>query len=253
MRILKPSLLLASAVLVTSGAQAGVIKIDETAFNPGSGKITFSEFSMGTENPTYNPSDYGGDSNSPVVNFDGYFEGQSLGNAGDCPAGAALSGCVVGSPTGPLALDAASPDTYIANDGAHPDTPVLSGSPRFNGPISVLFDKDLAGVGLAGGHFNAVGGTAITAFDRSGDILGQVTNEEIGIEFLGLVTENNVNSIAGLQFSLVGSEPAGFTIDDMRFGFGDQITPPTPVPEPGAFLLFGLGLMGLGLRRKMKA
>jgi hypothetical protein len=258
MNTLKRSLLsigTATAVLTAGAANSAIIKIDETAFNAGSGLITFSEFALGTVNPTYNPGDYGGAAGSPVVTFDGFFQGQSLGSGADCPAGAALSGCVVGSPTGSLALDTESPQTSIVSDSANPTTPVLSGSPTFNGPISILFDSDQAAVGLDGGFFDAIGGTAITAFDRAGNIIGSVENEELGIEFLGLVTQGNVNTIAGLQFSLVGAEPAGFGIDNLRFGFGDQITPPpeVDVAEPGTLGLLGLGLAGLGLFRRKRA
>ena len=41
-------------------------------------------------------------------------------------------------------------------------------------------------MGLSGGFFNAVGGTAITAYSRAGADLGTVTNTQLGIEFLGL-------------------------------------------------------------------
>lgn len=236
-------LLAAGLLVATANANAGVTRITEAAFTPDAGLITFSEFALNTVNPTYNPGDYGGAAGAPVVNFGGFFTGQSLGG-GAC--GGAPSGCVIGSPTGPLSLDGASPNTFITNDGANPTSPVLSGSPLFNGPVSILFDVDIAGVGLDGGYFDAIGGTAITAFDRAGNVLGQVLNEGLGIEFLGLVTDDGTDQIAGLQFSLVGSEPAGFAIDNLRFGRQGQVS---PVPAPGVLALLGLGLLGLVRRR----
>lgn len=245
------SLIAAALTVATLTAEAGVIRIDAGSFTPEAGLITFSEFALGTQNPTYNPGDYGADPDAPVVTFGGFFSGQSLGGVADCPIGAALSGCVIGTPSAGLSLDVLAPKTFVTNDGANPTSPVLSGAPLFNGPVSILFSKDVAGVGLDGGYFNAIGGTAITAFDRAGNIIGQVLNEALGIEFLGLVTDDNTNLIAGLQFSLVGAEPAGFAIDNLRFGFADQIV--VSVPEPGTLALLGLGLVALPLARRRKA
>jgi hypothetical protein len=240
-----------AAALAAVSAQAQVIRIGAGAFTPQAGMITFSEKAFGTVNPIYAPADYGGGVSAPTVSFGGYFTGQAMGNAGSCPAGAALSGCVVGTPNAGLSLDGASPTTRIVSDGANPTSPVLSGSPTFNGPISILFDNDIAGVGLDGGYFNAIGGTSIKAFDRNGNVIGSVANEGLGIEFLGLVTSDNTNKIAGLQFSLVGAEPAGFAIDNLRFGVAGQvIVPGIPEPETYAMMLLGLGIVGLVARRR---
>jgi len=241
------------ALALTASAHAGIVKVDVSAFTPQAGLITFSEKPLSTPNPVYNPADYGGGAAAPVVRFGGFFAGQALGTVGTCPAGAAVTGCVVGSPTGPLALAANSPNTFIVGDGSNPTSPVLSGSPTFNGPIGILFSVDLAGVGLDGGFFNAIGGTAITAFDRNGNLLGRVSNERIGIEFLGLVTDDGAATIAGLLFSLVGSEPAGFAIDNVRFGTAGQVTIPGAVPEPASLALVGAALLGMaaaGRRRR---
>lgn len=239
------------ACLLASSASADVVRIHQDAFEAGSGLITFSEFAGGTVNPSYAPGSYGGTASSPTVTFGGYFLGQSLSITPgyDCP-GSAPTGCVVGSPLGPLSLDAASPYTYIAGDTSNPTSPVLSGSPTFNGSIAILFSSDQAGVGLEGGYFDAPGSTSITAFARDGSLLGSVTNHGTGIEFLGLVTEDGEAQIAGLLFSLAGDEPHGFAIDNLRFGVADQIT--SPVPEPATWAMLGVGLAMVGAARRRK-
>jgi hypothetical protein len=241
----------ALACLMASSASADIVRIDADAFEAGSGLITFSEYAGGTVNPVYAPAAYGGTDTSPTVSFGGYFLGQGLStNPGiDCP-GSASTGCVVGTPAATLGLDAAAPVTHIAGDSSNPTSPVLSGSPTFNGSIAILFSSDQAGVGLEGGYFDAPGSTSITAFARDGSLLGSVTNNGTGIEFLGLVTENGKAQIAGLLFSLVGDEPAGFAIDNLRFGVAGQVT--SPIPEPATWGMLGLGLAVIGMARRRK-
>lgn len=200
-----------------------VIRIERSAFLPDAGLITFSEKGMGHKNPLYRPSDYGAKSSSPAVAFGGFFEGQMIGRSHQCPAGAVVTGCVIGNPRSPLRLAGSSPQTFIAEDSSNPRSPSLSGSPRWNGPVTVLFDKDIAGVGLAGGFFNSERSTAIQAYDRNGKLIGGVKNIGLGMEYMALVTEDGRNRIAGLQFSLVGAEAAGFGVDDLSFAFASQI------------------------------
>lgn len=241
---------------VPKNGGGGIIRVGAANFGAGSGQITFTEFAVGTTNPTYAPANYGGAPTGPTLSFGGFFAGQALGTAGTCPAGAALTGCVVGTATNPLALAPASPSTSIVTDNANPTSPVLSGSPTFNGPIAILFDRNLAAVGLDGGFFNAVGGTAITAFRRDGSVIGSVSNTALGIEFLGLATADGSESIAGLLFSLVGAEPAGFAIDNVRFAAAGQVVGvrgPEPVPANNVAgliaLLLALGLAGVAFLR----
>lgn len=249
--------LLASALFAASiTANAAVVRVSQANFVAGAGLITFSEFPVNTMNPTYAPATYGGGASAPNVTFDGWFTGQrlSLTPAVDCP-GAAATACIVGSPTGPLSLDPASPNTFITQDGANPTSPVLSGTPIFNGGIAVLFDRDLVGVGFDGGFFDAVGSTGITAFARDGSLLGTITNRTTGIEFLGIADSGGAAVIAGVFLDLTGSEPAGFAIDNLRFGMSGQVVidPVNPVPEPGTMGLVGIAIAGLGLTRRRRS
>ncbi|MBO9575586.1 MAG: PEPxxWA-CTERM sorting domain-containing protein [Sphingobium sp.] len=242
-----------AALAIAIPASAQITRVSEGDFAAAAGLITFSEFAVNTVNPVYTPADYGGGPGAPTVHFDGWFLGQSLSaNPGvDCP-GAAASACVVGNPVGPLQLDPASIDTFITTDGSFPSSPTLTGAPRFNGPIAILFDRDLAGVGFEGGYFNAIGSTGITAFDVNGNLLGTVVNTSIGIEFLGLVTTDGTEKIRGVFLDLVGAEPAGFNIDNLRFGTAGQVTVPG-VPEPAswAMMISGLAIVGSAMRRRV--
>jgi hypothetical protein len=216
-----------------------VERIEESQFQAGAGRITFSEVPYNTTNPVYPPDRYGAPATAPTVSFAGHFLGRRLGRPDECPPGAALSGCLVGTPRGPLALDPASPRSFTVDDR---NERVLSGSPTFNGPVAILFSRDVAAVGLVGGHFDAIGGTAITVYGRDGTVLGRTANTRIGREFLGLATSDLSERIAGLEFHLVGREPAGFGVDNIRFGDSRQVRipgvqPPAPTPPPRPIML----------------
>lgn len=240
------------SLAIQATANAAIMIVSEPEFNSNalSGVITFSEFPLATINPIYTPEVYGGGSGTPTVSFGGVFNGQTVGTP-PIPPGATPSGVVNGTPIGPLSLDPNSPATFIASDSGNPTSPVLSGSPLFNGPISILFDMDVAGIeiGLNAGFFDSIGGTQVTAFARNGAILGSLQNLQTGIEFFGLMTDNQANEIAGLQFSFVGPEPSGFAIDNLRFARTKS------VPEPGTTLgVLAFGAFGAGslLKRKQQ-
>lgn len=236
MSLFMRSLILSAAaalLMVASGAASEIVRLEERAFRGTAGRVTFSEFRVGARAPRYAPSAFGGGPMAPHVSSGGWFVGQRLSASPrrDCP-GAAASACVVGAPSAPLRLDDGAPKPLIATDGAFPTSPTLSGTPKYNGPIALIFDKDQVGVGFDGGYFNARRSTGITAFARDGRPLGTVANRATGIEFLGLVTADGKPRIAGVMLDLVGAEPQGFNIDNLRFGQAEDIElPPEVVVE----------------------
>lgn len=190
-----------------------LIRLNETSFTAGATKITFDE--LGTTNPTYTRTV--GGIGEVTVTSGGWFKGQQGGSLSDNESTVTL---IDHTPTAGvrLTLDPNAPGTYIESDGATPTSPALSGSPRFNGPISVKFSKPVSAVGLTGGYFDAVGSTFIEAYDSFGNVLGRVDNLQIGTEFFGLAMNDGQKKIAGISFYINSNEPAGFVIDNLTFG-----------------------------------
>ncbi|MEZ4526597.1 MAG: PEP-CTERM sorting domain-containing protein [Desulfobacterales bacterium] len=241
------TLVIAVFAFGTSNSSATLIDLGPSSFNPLASVITFDEFADGTVNPSIDFYDLEG-LGDITVSFGGHFIGQQA--VGSYPV------TLTGTPDGALALDPNAPETFVTDDGATGATsPILSGSPRFNGPISILFSQPVAAVGLKGGYFNATGGTSIEAYAEDGTVLGSITNTVTGFEFYGLADDSGENVIKGLSFYITGDEPAGFEIDDLTFGAAEVLVDPPgtePVPEPATILLLGSGLLGVGVRSRKK-
>lgn len=237
-------LVLTVLVFLTGMANASLVNLGPGSITPVASTITFDEVPLGTTNPVYNFTSIP-DLGNVTVSFGGAFVGQTVCN----PCFPVTLTQPI--PTGPLTLDPTSPDVFTTNDVSATTSPTLSGSPQFNGPISVLFSTPVAGVALTGGFFDAVGSTSIQAFDVNGNSLGLITNSITGFEFYGLADSSGQNVIAGISFYVTGNEPAGFEIDNLTFGAARAFN---VVPEPGTMFLlpsaiFALGLLRRGFRR----
>lgn len=234
----------AVGALFTMNASALLVDLGPGSFTPLAPVITFdtTEFALGTVNPSITLA--AGTLGNVTVSTAGSFVGQTV--VAIHPGVNSISG----TPTGPLTLNT-SVTVSTVNDGAPgADSPVLSGSPIFNGPISVLFSTPVAAVGLKGGFFDAVGSTEIEAFDINGNSLGHIFNSVTGFEFYGLADSTGVADIAGLSFYVNGTEPAGFEIDNLTFGAAEQVIIPG-TPDFGSTVgLLGLALSGLALIRR---
>lgn len=229
------------ATIHASAAHAQLIRIGSGSFTPLTPTITFSEYELGTTNPVYTFTGLAGIGDL-TVSFAGAFQGQTV-------TGTSVR-TLTGTPTGPLTLNN-SVLVSIEEDDANPTTPVLSGTPVYNGPIVVRFSAPVAFVALDGGFFNAIGGTSITGYDALGNVLGSFSNTIEGIETYGFADASGNNTISGLAFYITGDEPAGFAIDNVRFGSRANLV---TVPEPLSFslLLAGLGGVLVVRRRELR-
>ncbi len=234
-----------AALCAAASANAALVDLGPGSFTPLASKITFDEVAMGTVNPVYNFTGLT-DLGDITVSFAGAFLGQTVSGSG--------VKTLTGAPSGPLTLDTSVTVSTVSDGAPGATSPTLSGVPMFNGPISVLFSKPVAAVGLKGGYFNAIGGTSIQAFKADGSILGSITNKTLGFEFYGLAESTGQNLISGISFYITGNEPAGFEIDDLTFGSKAAVNIPA-VPEPSsvALVLAGAGIVVTRLRKKKQA
>ena len=250
----KPShalLTVAVSGLFSSLAHAALIPVDEGAFTPAAAIVTFDEVAPMTGNPIFEPAsavDF-----LPRVTTGGWFTGQSVA------AGCTGPGCLTGNPTGSLTLDQNANPVVVLAPGDPADA-VLTGTPVFQGPISLLFDSNISAIGLSADFFNAPGTNLLTVFDRAGNTLASVANDRAGSQFFGFADEDGLNSIAGFQFTYEAGSNDGFAIDDLRYGPADTVTlpgttpPVTAVAEPGQnILMLLLGIVGIMLGYRFRS
>lgn len=189
-----------------------LIDLGPDSFTPLAPVITFDEFPLGTQNPSQTFNAIPGLGNV-TVRFAGTFEGQQA-------VGGSLN---PHQPTGPLSLNLNGPAAFTAQDGSSDTSPVLSGTPRFDGPISVEFSVPVAAVGLKAGYFDRLQSTTIEAYAADGRSLGVIKNSRLGFEFYGLADSDGGNVIKGISIYITGNESAGFEIDNLTFGASGMV------------------------------
>ena len=224
-------------LIIVSSADASVIGVSTDVFQPSRNEINFTGLSLGTVDPIYSPP--ADQPDAPTVSFGSYFTGQSIGAAASC----GVDYCLDGSPSPGLSLigTALNALTFVSGDANVPGTRLLSGYPQFLGPISILFSQDQAGVGVSVGDALAAGTERLTAFDRNGDILASIVNDDTGYSFLTLASDDAVAAIAGVQITRTAAAQGGFAINTVLFGGSSQVKA-TAVPAPDNLSLFALAL-----------
>lgn len=132
----------------------------------------------------------------------------------------------------------ASQAAQIATDGSNPTSPVLSGTPKFQGPIvAELVDPSdpttkLAATSLSfqAGYFDQVASTVVEFRDINDAVLSTVSNQSTGI-----VTFTAPAGTHSFRIADAGGDANGFAIDNLQFtaqsGGALRISTPTKDAE----------------------
>ena len=188
-----------NALIVTALLTAGAVG---SAFAGGTGSLI---------NPdTYDPNSVG------------------FGNAAAPPVTITFSefadGSTITSEYVPKGIDFSSQPVFIADDIDNPTSPVLSGQPKFTGPITGCFIHPTTlqpGIrrqfSLDVGYFNNLDSTQISWSDLDGNLLGSTTNTVLGIQHFTIKVPLGTRGIHCWTVSTVGEEVAGFAIDNVSF------------------------------------
>ncbi len=137
-----------------------------------------------------------------------------------------------------------------AEDTANPTSPVLSGYPRFEGPIEGYFvnpatgePQTIASFTLDVGYINNRDSVVVEAFDSAGNVVQSVLADSYGVDTLTLTYQG----MASFSVHEVAEEPAGFAIDNLSIDPTADPTPVTSVASMGDSYSSGEGLLpGMG-------
>ena len=115
--------------------------------------------------------------------------------------------------------------TFTSPDGANPTSPVLSGTPRFVGPITGTFVRPsthapgtIDGFSLDVGYIDDPGSVHVVVRDADGDQIDELIADSTGIVPL----TSTAPGAASFVVETVAGESAGFAIDNLSFD------PPVP-------------------------
>jgi hypothetical protein len=135
---------------------------------------------------------------------------------------------------------------FTATDTAQPGTPALSGTPRFQGPISARFTvpgtttpATVDGFSVDVGYIDNRDSVAIDYFDAAGQRLGSRSAQAYGINHITIA----VRGVASFSVHTVSFEAAGFTIDNLALQRGAAGIRPTRMAMLGDSYSSGEGLI----------
>jgi hypothetical protein len=159
---------------------------------------------------------------STTLTFDDFGEGTPITDQYE-PQGIIFSGASSDEPP------------FIDWDSASATNPVLSGTPRFHGPIKGEFvdlgtstPTTVNGLAVDIGYIDDPGSVQLTVFTTTGP--ETLTANEYGFNHL----ESTATNISGFAVEEVGFDSEGFEMDNLSFNPGSPpvVAPPSPPPAP---------------------
>lgn len=137
-------------------------------------------------------------------------------------------------------------DVFTSIDNANPTAPVLSGSPRFFGPISGRFvvpgtttPTTVNGFSLDVGYINNRNSVEIRYFDAGGNQVGATRAQQYGINEIDVA----YRGVASFTVTAISTEIAGFAIDNLIVRSGAAGTKPKRMAELGDSYSSGEGIV----------
>lgn len=209
-----------SGVLAAGATAAAPVRVNDAQFVAQPGRITFAEATVGTVNPAYTATQYGGVTGfgAPSVAFGGWFVGQS-----SCGQGCVVDPTAGSNPTAitmQLAANATAvqriDDLIPPQAGFTPEQPVLmSVNAGGTGPVAMLFtDLSVFGVSFSMGDVGDIGVVQVTAYNRAGNRIGNWLNTNTRQNFFSILSDTA--EIAGILVSYADFGDS-FHIDSIRF------------------------------------
>ncbi len=135
---------------------------------------------------------------------------------------------------------------FTTNDNAATTNPVLSGSPKFTGPISARFTvpgtatpTTVNGFSLDLGYIDSRDSVELTYYDLAGSVLGAVRAQALGFNHLVVAQKG----VASFSTKIITSEPAGYEVDNLAISRTATGIHPTRMASLGDSYSSGEGLV----------
>ena len=186
--------------------------------------------------------------------FEGFAEGDAQ------PLGLVFDGVLatLSGGNGTIASVEAGETNTVGRYGTSPTNywDVVAGD---EGDFLITFSEPVAAFGFFGVDIGDFGGDLelLLGLEGGGEELFDVENTQGSggdtggsVLFYGLVADEDDDLITTVSFLTASGDGDAFGFDDFTVGTREQMMPPDSIPEPGTALLVGMGLVGLGARRR---